>query len=766
MEKPSPAEKGVPWYKSTAPIYAGISLWMVVHLGVLSYWSFAVYSQPPLASVPALVFAALISYFAFYRVPALLGMKTGYRLHTICSSTYGVRGSFVIPGLLMCTAPFAWLYVCTIYSAGFILEVMNASGNSVVYGIVVTIWIALAGFVGTKGLRCITRVSTFLLILPLLIILFMFFMNLDHIGDNVSHIGLSGFMTITTRVLAFFAFVGIAGASVGMTHPNRRGVQLTGLCGIVAPIIVAGAMLLMAFSGALLNSERGYSMGEWLSNSFTGIGVQGGLLSRVALTIFAMAGFPVACFCSFVAATSIETMFPKANKTVLFSVGAIAAIILMLVALSAPSLCGLPIDLIIASLFPVCGSLAADYLLSGRRWAGPRRGINKAGCIAWAVGFVVAIPSMVGFSFISPAPVTAFVIGFVLYYILAKAGFEPPVVDVATSVLEGTLREAPRKGISTEHEGLKPTEDRQEKSKKSRRRTKPRQEVTVSGSKSRPEQAKEVPDTAPQEVAAEERAAESLEPAVKHRAAKVPEYLSKKRKKSGRRAKPRERVSTKGSNARGEQTVDVPVNGLGGKREKAEELPESGRPVHGEDVTVGGLGRKTERTDQVTPDVAQDKTEEMDKGMENRPERNEVFISYSRQDKIWLDKLQIHLKVAVRKKEMSIWTDEKIPTGAKWKDQIEAAMSRAKVAVLLVSPNFLASDFVARNELPPLLDAAKNEGLTIVWIPISSSMYAATDIAKYQAAHDPSQPLDTLSNAGQNAAFVEICKKIQAASKT
>ena len=82
--------------------------------------------------------------------------------------------------------------------------------------------------------------------------------------------------------------------------------------------------------------------------------------------------------------------------------------------------------------------MVADYLLSGKKWSGPRKGINWAGYISWAVGFIVAIlPSKwVGgetFAFITPAPVIAFVIGFILYYVLAKAGLEPPVVEMAVA---------------------------------------------------------------------------------------------------------------------------------------------------------------------------------------------------------------------------------------------------------------------------------------------------------------------------------------------
>ena len=127
-------------------------------------------------------------------------------------------------------------------------------------------------------------------------------------------------------------------------------------------------------------------------------------------------------------------MFPKANKMGLVLVGTIIAIILAVTGV-ALNLIGV-FSIIGASFGPVCGSMAADYLLSGRKWARPRKGINWAGYIAWVVGFVVAILPMVEsekFGFIAPAPVIAFVIGFVLYAVLAKAGLEPEVVEMAAT---------------------------------------------------------------------------------------------------------------------------------------------------------------------------------------------------------------------------------------------------------------------------------------------------------------------------------------------
>ncbi|MEH2160299.1 MAG: COR domain-containing protein [Nostoc sp.] len=153
----------------------------------------------------------------------------------------------------------------------------------------------------------------------------------------------------------------------------------------------------------------------------------------------------------------------------------------------------------------------------------------------------------------------------------------------------------------------------------------------------------------------------------------------------------------------------------------------------------------------------------LEKSMSEPVTRNQVFISYSHQDQEWLTKLQKHLKPMIRNQKLLAWDDTKIQPGAKWREEIENALAAAKVAVLLVSPDFLASDFIADNELPPLLDAAEAEGLTIIWIPLSFSSYDETEIERYQSAHSPNQPLDSLESAQQNKAWVDICKKIKAA---
>jgi internalin A len=139
--------------------------------------------------------------------------------------------------------------------------------------------------------------------------------------------------------------------------------------------------------------------------------------------------------------------------------------------------------------------------------------------------------------------------------------------------------------------------------------------------------------------------------------------------------------------------------------------------------------------------------------------RDSIFISYSHADGDWRKVLEKMLAPMSRRKGISVWSDIKIPPGAKWKDEIEKALDRTKVAVLLVSPDFLVSEFIVNNELVPILNIARNNGLTVLWVYLRPCGVRYTDLADFQAAHDTKTPLAKLSR-NREQALLEICEKI------
>ncbi|WP_114939394.1 toll/interleukin-1 receptor domain-containing protein [Mucilaginibacter endophyticus] len=140
--------------------------------------------------------------------------------------------------------------------------------------------------------------------------------------------------------------------------------------------------------------------------------------------------------------------------------------------------------------------------------------------------------------------------------------------------------------------------------------------------------------------------------------------------------------------------------------------------------------------------------------------RNGIFISYSHVDEKWLNIILTFLKPYTRGEKISVWSDKEIKPGTAWRDEIEARLLSCRVAILLVSPNFLASDFIMENELPLILERSSNGELILYWIAISHSAYKTTALVELQSANNPSNPLDQLEKAERDKVLVQITENI------
>lgn len=138
--------------------------------------------------------------------------------------------------------------------------------------------------------------------------------------------------------------------------------------------------------------------------------------------------------------------------------------------------------------------------------------------------------------------------------------------------------------------------------------------------------------------------------------------------------------------------------------------------------------------------------------------RDKVFVSYSHSDIEYLTDVKRHFKPFLNK--IDFWDDSNIQPGQKWKEEIKSAISQAKVAILLVSTDFLGSEFIRNEELPDLLNAAENEGAAILTVILRPCLFEEfNDINIYQAMNSPSLPVSKMNSNEKEELFVNLVRQ-------
>jgi hypothetical protein len=144
------------------------------------------------------------------------------------------------------------------------------------------------------------------------------------------------------------------------------------------------------------------------------------------------------------------------------------------------------------------------------------------------------------------------------------------------------------------------------------------------------------------------------------------------------------------------------------------------------------------------------------------PRRRKVFISYSHADDTFLHRILIHLRPLERKGLLDLWSDTKIKAGDRWREEIRRALRGARLAVLLISADFLASNFIETDELPPLLVAAEEKGARIIPIIVKPSRFVRDDrLSRFQALNDPKEPLIHMSEGQREDIYARLAETIE-----
>ncbi len=444
--KPVLLAKRAAWYLTIAPAYAGVILkflfWENIPTGGGALGGTLVHGLG--YALLALVISGLLCHFLCFLVPGLLGMETGLPLYVVSSSTYGARGGLFLPGFLMGILQFGWIGVNAFFSAKLLVAPFGYPPLSLPHQVVCGIWIAAGALVGFNGIRYLARVATYLQLIPAAILLVLASVTFTGIGKFDPQAAVTAgqtagnapgtlsllevFTLLFTYSLGFFATAGAAGADVAMNTRSTRDVHLGGLFGVAGIMIFAGGLAILIAAGA-----HGLGRGDPTVMRTTDLlpSLMGASTTTVFKFLLALTCFPGVCFATFVASNCVRTTLPRVSPALSMGVGCVASLVLAVTGWAGQVM---PVfSTVGASFGPICGAMAADYLLSGRRWAGPRHGFNPAGWISWAVGFAIGIsdvlaqlvPALHGLKGTIPAPPLAAVVSsFVLYLVLARLGLQ------------------------------------------------------------------------------------------------------------------------------------------------------------------------------------------------------------------------------------------------------------------------------------------------------------------------------------------------------
>ncbi|HEY7415586.1 MAG TPA: toll/interleukin-1 receptor domain-containing protein [Ktedonobacteraceae bacterium] len=140
--------------------------------------------------------------------------------------------------------------------------------------------------------------------------------------------------------------------------------------------------------------------------------------------------------------------------------------------------------------------------------------------------------------------------------------------------------------------------------------------------------------------------------------------------------------------------------------------------------------------------------------------QRKVFISYSHKDTRWLERLRVHLKPVEREGIIDLWDDTKIAAGILWKDAIANALETSSVAVLLISADFLASDFIAEHEMPTILARAKSGGTTVIPVILSPGLFDSTALGAFQSINASNNPVCDMTHSQQEQIFVKVAQTV------
>ncbi len=436
-----------PWQTGLAPVYIGTFLWIAF------FDQLGRRALPIGGLLPAMLGAAVagpLAYLLMFRPSGLWGQSAHKPLKEIATSTFGVNGALLMPGLLIGIAQVFLFAVGVGYAVELTFQGLMSVGlvgpgalrpariggatlKSPLYLTTALVWAVVTALISLRFTRWIAYLMQFFPIFPAVAIggaMMAMMLGLREFRPSgvdpvlpavvlpAREASLQAFLLTLQWVFAFSAMGGLMGADWGSASLDSKDVKVGGWVGIgLAPVIIS-SLALIAVAGYQGSKEVERPGDSPLMNQttiqdvvqsgqhapvgsppgldappFTFRAVANGGFGRyiggVMLLVFGLASLAPAVYSSFTFGLQFKALGPGISRLTWTMLGTCAAWLLIVGGWFERT--ELIFNLLGAIFAPAAGAIAADFRRQKGKWPGPRAGINPAGLIAWAVGLAVGL---------------------------------------------------------------------------------------------------------------------------------------------------------------------------------------------------------------------------------------------------------------------------------------------------------------------------------------------------------------------------------------
>lgn len=140
-----------------------------------------------------------------------------------------------------------------------------------------------------------------------------------------------------------------------------------------------------------------------------------------------------------------------------------------------------------------------------------------------------------------------------------------------------------------------------------------------------------------------------------------------------------------------------------------------------------------------------------------------IFVSYSHKDELFKQELETHLSLLKRQNLISVWNDRRIEPGDNWASKIDENLVSADIVVILISSDFIASDYCYEVEMKKAFDLHKEGRLTLIPFVLRYCDWHSAPFGAIQGLPRDARPVDAFTR--RDEAYLQLVSKIRGLAK-